>query len=669
MINELPARDNESWITSIFFRENGGIVAGAGKNLVNEINFYDTTLGGNRALNAPPQSCRYADPKIPSISPMSQGMGRSYKRLIDNNAQIVSFQMGIPKYNAMTTVLASYYDRDLDTLARDGSFINELAYTAGNTLGILFSLPFQAFFGLGRLYHRAMAVLTGNPYSKLYYMQPAMSLFWNSASLVYNKMLVDVGFFDPARTDDLELDSATNRYKMKSTVDNFTDLSNLLPDVIKPQKTSSGNTYYHVDLKSIAGRSQRMAIAFEDSLYNIQKSIADSGLTGDAARQEFTNQVNALKNAANLVPQTKAVDMESSLENYKNSPAGQPAESNVFAADVVDGSVDYTTADGGTIPVPTEPSVWDKLTDLGNYFQGDLRDGSAFVSFKVDAVKTVSLSLSNTTKAAPMKEAVNSAANLARDKYVALNGGNIGDGIIADSLETAISAASNFVQGLVDGTLLNSLSGITNGAQLTAPDVYDDSQTDMQDTIDFTFKVVLPYGNKFCVATRLLPIIAIVTAMGAPRMVGKSARRGPWLCRCHCTGVSEIKLGIVKSVQMELCDSNIRRTIDNLPHSCTFTITVERLEKDFAVAIHDSIVGELFSFSAFDEDSPMTDFISMVTGLSLAEQYYTGPRISRAWRKTLADWDSFASPAYWSQWFRDTIPGAVVSAFTKVGDI
>lgn len=662
-VTENAVVKDTSWVKQAFFKRKLGGAGANSRDLIDGFNFYDTTLGGNRAMNPLPQACRWADPKISTIAPSCKSMGHGYKTAIDDNAQRISLQFGLPEYNAMSTFLANFYDRKAADLARFGTASPGIMYRAGEAAGILFTLPIQTFFGINYLWNRLSAAISGNPYSKFYYMRPTMALYWNAVALLFNKVMVDMGIMDPVDPDEIK------DGKIPASV-SLNNLKRLLPDII------SGNSGdgYHIDVKSLASRSQRLANEFNKKIMELEVQIGEAELTGEAARQAFIDGVNEIQRVKGLQPME--LDRKTNkeyMDAYINSPFSDGT--NVSSKVVTTGEGEDKREVTHNQPKANETddtgrkrSVFERFKDIQSYVMADLQEGSAFVTFAVDKTGPISHSFSNTTKAAPLKEASNAAAQTARDLTVNLFGGNITDTIIGNTIESVLSGIKNLVAGGLSSVGLSGLDAIASGAMMEMSDVYDDSSASLNQT---TYSITLgtPYGNKYSILTRVYLPLCMLMAGVLPRRTGKNSYTAPFLCRLHSQGFEDIRLGMIKDLGLEIGTSNIGRSIDHLPTQIKVSLTVETMDKTMTMPLSDSVLDDIMNFSAFDEDTTLTDFLSSLAGIDLQAQYFAVPRLKRAWRKTVADWNQFTSPAYFSQWFAGVLPGRVISGFLKAGDI
>ncbi|CAH0447986.1 hypothetical protein SM033_00162 [Vibrio phage vB_VpaM_sm033] len=679
-VTESTKTTDSRWVKQAFFRRPSAdqvkrkfYIGGAGSNstdMSQTLNFYDTTLGGNRSINPKPQFCRFSDPKINTVSKTCKSMGMGYKEAVDDNAQRISLQFGIPKHNSMTAFLANYYDADMGALVKYGT-ASPVLYKLGRTIGALFTLPLQTFYGINYLYNRIASTMSGNPYSKYYYLNPAMPLYWNSVSMIFNKIMVDMGLTDSYTGYDTNGKENVGDVELSGNLldSGFMErISQLIPDVLR----SGFSDGYHLDVKSIASRSQRMANEFNEYVTSLEEREANS------SREEgIFNIQSALQEVArnqSLVEPAPRFGGRKYIDDfYSNSTMGKGEEA--VQNDLLREEGDTGQPVASSVPNQENPtgeedrSIFSKFEDFAKYARADLQEGSAFVTFEVDKTGPISHSFTNSTKEAPMKETVNGAADAAKNLNYTFFGGNIGDNIALDAIESAVSGVKNLLTGVVDQVGITGLTtGLAAGAKMSMTDVYDDSSAELNGT-QYSLTLATPYGNRYSILTRVyLPLCCLLAGV-LPRQTGKNSYDSPFLVRLHSQGFEEIKLGIISNLNLEIGSSNIGRSVDGLPTAIKVTFTVENLDKDISMPLSDSVAKEALTFSAFDEDTTFSDFLTSLSGLDLTNQYFMGKRLKRAWRKSLATWNTIYSPAYFSQWFAGTMPGKTLSSIMKYGDL
>jgi len=242
--------------------------------------FTDTTIGGNFAINPPPQSTRFADIKMggtnttlafrrgsgefavvkdgdrgidgrqPSRPSPSRGMGRYYSEAIDDNGQHVVMRFGVPEYNSLTGFLGNFYDPDAARAARTGR-ANSLFYSGGKALGLVLALPFIPFIQGGKI----VRFLAQIPPSKFYYMKPTMPLYWAAVNKMLNAVAINMGLLPHQLAPELEQAYQNNQKIDPSTAQRY---HRMMPDIITPDG--------RIDVLAVSTKAQRMANRYNESL-------------------------------------------------------------------------------------------------------------------------------------------------------------------------------------------------------------------------------------------------------------------------------------------------------------------------------------------------------------------------------------------------------------------
>lgn len=271
--------------------------------------FTDTTLGGNFAINAPPQFTRYADIRVGGsqeyshgatngsttkggvkwafstgrfmaegdnprrkFTTPSAGMGRYYSEAIDDWGQDLVMRFGVPEYNSLTQFFGNFYSTDAAMISQTGRTRGVFA-TLGRAAGFLLSLPLQPIILGGQL----VRFLANWPSSKYYYMKPTMYPYWQAVNTLVNGIAVNMGVIPMALTEaqrsSMNLDSnfLANQQEM------LKEYAQVLPDIFLNTSDANGPTPGGLDVYKIANRAQRIANTFNAEV--IQK--LDSGSLSD----------------------------------------------------------------------------------------------------------------------------------------------------------------------------------------------------------------------------------------------------------------------------------------------------------------------------------------------------------------------------------------------------
>lgn len=668
-VDKLEVKERD-FIAQAFFRRRLG---SAGNQLGprsgrRTLHHYDTTLGGNKGINPLPQFTRFSDVKDPPIFKESKGMGRYYKEAIDDRQQRLSLSFGVPEYNPISRFIGNFYDPDLAALVHGGEV--SLSYKAGYAIGTFFTLPFQIFFGLNTLINRIGSVITGNPYSKFYYLKPTMPTYWNAVTLMFNKIATDMGGLTGTQLDDINFNGQEVDFKT-ATEARVGLMSKMMPDVIRPYGDDEDGKHI-IDVKSIAGRSQRLAAKFEDRLQTIAESSAGAANPIEA----FEMNVRALQYGQPLADtsEPKWPNMTRYVEAYSKSTLSRNAQTRATPAVGVDGEGNPVVENSEEVSeAPSETSrailaQQPKDDSFGDYLLSELREGSLFTTFNVDYVGATSVSFSNSKKAAPLKESANAISSTARDTMISFAGGNLTDNVIGNAVESVVTSVADLMQGGLDSVGIGGIGALAGRALMDMPDIYDDSTAELP---AHTYKIRLgtPYGNRFSILTRIYLPLCMLLAGALPRRTGKNSYFSPFICSGHSQGFQDTKLGMISDLSIEVGSSNLGRSVDGFPTAIDVTLTLMSMDSIISVPVSDSLAKEVFSFSPFDEDNTLNDLLTTLAGVSLQDQYYFSNRISRAWQQQEANWASFTSPSFFAQWGAATGVGQMVSAFMKAGDI
>lgn len=621
-----------------------------------ELKYTDTTLGGNFVINPKPQFTRWADPKLPGLASSSMGMGEYYSEAIDDNKQMVHMQFGVPEYNSLTNFFTRFYDHEMGDMVNTGD-AHAFSFQAGRAAGFLLTLPLQALFGISNVVNKIAKMAFGNPSSKFYYMKPTMPLYWSTVSTLVNKIAVNMGItegpeptnvgYEKTSTEDIKKDEKMN-YSDGLNSSEIEIINNLLPNFMR------GNG--GIDIYAVANRAQRLA----NQHHRKMKEIGDAGGDFDSYSERVTAYLNSRINPPRYDEDyTLPTYMD---EFYKRGPVGskQPDEqvSPVSENTAIDAQAAAAAYGAKRIEVV-------KAWEDPDYLTAELQDGSAFVTFGVDYAGSASESFSNSTKKSDIASSINSASSTARSMDFNFASGNITDNFIGNAVEGVFGAISSFVKGGLASINLGGLAAAAGSAYADIPDFWDDSSADLPRS-NYTIKLATPYGNKLSILMNIYVPLCMLLAGSLPRSTGKNSYSSPFLCSTFHQGRNIIRLGIIDSLSIERGTGGIGWSADGLPTAVDVSFSVINLNKIMHIPVTD-IAGplDLLSFSMLDEDTVATDYMAMLGGLRLYDQYYFTAKLRLAWRKQMADINTWMSPSRWSNMFVGSAPGRLMSTIYK----
>ena len=637
-----------------------------------ELKFTDTTPGGNYAMNARPQFTRFADPRMPGLTQASKGMGEYYSEAIDDNAQRIHLQFGVPSYNSLTSFFSRFYDRQMGHLANTGD-ASELIFAAGQAVGYILTAPLIPIIGLFNALHKAVKFIQGNPYSRFYYMKPTMPLYWDAVTTLVNRIGVNMGLVVGPGVENLEkADPATKNlekdrgviYSDGMSPDEFATMRRMLPDVFN----SNGG----IDVYAISTRAQRIANHHHRRLAEIAKQNEHRSFE-DYRRDLIRYMDNGIDTPPKVFYKGKEFggDLPKYLTNfYKEGDIGKGVGAKDIVASVEQeaGAVaDKAAAGAYTQQTFQTVKEWEG-DDFNDYFKAELADGSAFVSFNVDHTGSVSESFSNSTKTSEVAESMNSTSSAGRSAFFNMAGGNVGDNPLLQGIEAVVGGIKTFVAGGLDVVGLSGLSALGGAAYVDIPDFWDSASAELPKS-SYTIKLASPYGNKLSIMTNIYIPLCMLLAGALPRTTGKNSYTSPFLCRLFDKGRNNIKLGIIDSIQITRGTGGIGWTADGLPTAVDVTFSVLNLSNIMHVPIDELTgPGDLLSFSFLEEDTPLTDYMATLGGLGLHEQFYMAPRLKLAWKNHIANFESWSSETRMAAHMRGTLPGSLMSALYKSTD-
>lgn len=693
------------------------------------LKFTDTTMGGNFAINPPPQFTRYADLDAsgnssiawaPSIGGFlrakdtkdmgimeaaytnSRGMGRYYSEAIDDNNLLVTMRFGHPQYNSMTAFFGNFYDPATSQLARTGR-ASGVFYQIGRVAGAALALPWQPFILGGRIIKKLSSI----PATKFYYLKPDMPAYWQAVATIVNGIGVNMGIVPRGLTKG-------QREVMENPQATFTgemleQYHRLLPDIIGRDGT--------IDVYAISTRAQR--IANRHNLLVREKLDAVQGANQVDIENSLRNQMKGLRRELmtnNITAEdTREVSLEEYLAAYLNLPENQPKSVSGKSGEQVDGDVSETIGDrtqydivGDSAPGGSgkqdggsNQGFWSRVADWGKSFsqftEGERRDGSNFITFRVDYNGTQSESVSNSSKPHDLASQANATSNQARTTRINFAEGNIGDGMIAGAVETAMGAAKDVLSGVLAGVQMSGLMALAGNAYVDIPNIHDQTTTTLP-RMDYTIQLRSPYGNKMSLLRNLYIPLAMLMAGALPLSSGPRAFTSPFLVEAYCQGRAAIRLGLIESLSItrgvgnlgwtqegEALGIDVSFSIIDLSSIMHMPIVANLSLTDKAIMGAGQLVGELVggeegarqgenaaSFIApasYDDDSSFTDYLAVLGALNWKDMVYGVRNWELNRLRVQRDWRDVTSPARLAQSFiLGTTPGLIINALSRDTD-
>lgn len=587
--------------------------------------FTDTTLGGNFAINPPPQFTRYADVKVRGRSSASNGMGRYYSEAIDDGAVLVHMRFGVPEHNSLHRFYGSAYNHAAATMARTGRSPTWF-YQVGKAVGFVTALPFKPFIWIGDIYRWAMR----KPASRYYYLKPAMPLYWNAVNTIANGIAVNMGIVPRVLGGDAQ--------EFKAEMENYTEdqiknYHRMLPDIFRPDGG--------IDIYAVATRAQRLA---DRNRRNVEAQMESVGSMDDLRRKlrEYSKE-----EGRDALPASRGI--ASYLESYQSSIMGSVAED---APNELAESTDN----------------WSMAEKMRDFFVAEQRDGAAWVTFRVDNPGSTSASFSNNVRESDISSTLNGMSSSAKSTRFSIGDGKVlDDGLVGSILGYIGKSANDMVNGTLEQWGLSGLSALAGNAMLDIPKHWDGSTANLPRS-DFTMELRSPYGNKMSRYMRLMVPLSMILGGVLPLSAGKQSYTSPFLCEIYVQGRQQVRLGMIDSLTVTLGAGNMGYT----QHGEPLGIDIQFSVVDMSSVLHMPITAG-FSITdplkgMIDDDNAYTDFLAVLGSMSLADQVYVGRRLKLAMTRKMTEFKSWASPSHFVNFVNGTWPAQVLAMLARESD-
>lgn len=654
--------------------------------------FQDTRPGGSLCINPPPQFTRYADlkPRAPngawSANQLNRagntGLGRYYGEALAQNSQIINIRCGLPSFNSLTTFFTGFYNTSAGTLARTGrapSAFYELGRAAGFVVSIL-SWKLLAVTLLGN----AARFFLQKPSSKFYYSKPSMPLYWNAVQTIVNQIAVNMGVV-PRIGGTSTAQQLTAGYQFDAAAQ--TQLHQLLPDVI--------NAGGSIDVYAMANRCQRLARlhrnnmdqAFNADNLNLTSAVqrAYTQTLKDTGGSGWSNYLQKWLGSSQAIPQAAGSGGDSSTtESLNNDANGTTAPNQAYD----DGFFQFLGA--------------------------EMDDGSAFVSFRVNATGPVGESFSSQAQESEIAQKINSISSQARSAEFDLANGNLGGGAIGSMITGAFGAVGNLIKGGLDSLHLSGLAALGGAAFVDIPRSWQSSAASLP-RMNYTINLVSPYGNRVSQLLNLYVPLAMLLAMALPISTGKQSYTSPFLCEIFDRGRCQSRLSMVESLSITRGTGNTgfnrqghamgievnisfmdMSTVLAMPISQGFSSNAMAAGSELGAvaggvvgagggpitavggaALGGAIGGALGAGadalnnaaqtigSIFDDDNTFTDYMAVLSGMGLTDQIYSMNKFKLNLTRAMTTWKTWYSTSHFASFAGDTLPGSLVSAIFR----
>lgn len=678
--------------------------------------FNDTGMGGSIVINPLPQPSPWTDPITNPvfIKYNKDGMGQYFSETFDDNYRIVTFRFGTMAFTSFLGFLFNMYHPGAAALVNKGR-VHEIIFQIGRIIGFGASLvawPLHAMALLGQ----AVMYMTRKPTSRYAYLKPGMTQYWGAAQTLLNHFMVNLGLTGNAKEwKDYSASEAGIESFYTPDTEERKAAAKAFPDLYgenSVQRFINDTPGSYLDIIAVANRGQRLAIerrktvekfigeggnllGMLEAMYRGQKSHAGASLAKLYSLWKNASIYNPDSAAGGVVGSSIGVGLglgeqaqqqaPTTDENGNPVPAPPPAPEQAPPTEganapsaVTNDSADapgVNELDGNTSP------------GLADYFLAEMEEGSAFVSFRVDDTGPVSETFSNSYRASELAEKINSTAASARSTYFNLAGGNIGDSAVANIVESVVGGLKSLAEGVVTGIGLEGLLIAGGGGMVTMPKYWESSEVSLPKA-SYSFTLTSRYANRRSALQDIYMPLACILAGAMSQAVGKHAYSAPFYCEFYDRGRMQSRFAAIDSLTITRGDGTVGFTPEGLLMSCTVSFTLAAMEehvsmplsekfsftesltsllgaailKDTAAKIAGGGLATQLARGLFDDDNQLLDWLAVLTGMSLNEQYYIGAKLRRRIRERQLDVTSaFSTPAM-ASFLSETTVGSTLSA-------
>lgn len=457
-------------------------------------------------------------------------------------------------------------------------------------------------------------------------------------------------WFAKALTD-LQTDRMTLEKLGDKLASRFNEFKGMLAFLMGRSGDLDEKGYYNTDMKN----GEKKAKLFIDSAENT--GYDGTTPTTDAYKQRDEKQVQNEEKEKDEKKQ-KTIDAENTEKSKKpedrtsadaklaaaKDKASSQSNYGTSAEYVYDGNPVTIKSDGYNNNQPFSIPFYNSMVETYNNWMSQagrvadavMRDGGLFLGLRVNAVKSVDDSFSNSTGPIQTGELLKSVSGTVRNANFMLSGGNILPG-----MGDVISAAKQAVTGLLDGAsfgLSSVVMSALEGAYVDIPDKWEESSCNIS-TVSYSMKLISPYGNPISQLQNIYIPLACLLAGVLPLATGRSSHTSPYLCSVFSQGVQNIELGIITELSISRGTSNLPFSKWKKPLAIDVNFSVANLSNIITTPINRGVL-KAFLQGGITEvggqlttESKLDDYIGTLCGRDLNSARFVFPKLQRRLKK------------------------------------
>lgn len=624
--------------------------------------FSDTTLGGNKSINPIPQSTEFCDIEEDRIfKNVSWPMGRCYSEVFDDNQVNLHIRAGHPTHTALTDFFGVFYNSQAAYLARTGR-ANSIFFTLGLIGGTVLTLPFKPFMLMGDMWN----FMAGKQRTKFYYVKPSMPVYWNALNGLVNAYAAERGLQDSTETD-----PTASKWTEKRSAEDRDYLSTYLPGIYPGVKGDDGQLYAGIDIYAVANRYQALANSQYRKAIKWRDSFTEDHFGTAAAAASFNKAVFSEIDTSN-----RQVALSSIINMWANTAGGKAVGDDTTTGNNInrqdEGSSLYDTVAEGTGAIMGTQGANPKPADdpsFGDMLAMEFRDGSQFITFRVDDPGDGSESFSSSVRESDLASSINAMSNSTRSFKFNWANGNVSDNLIAQTVEAAVGAVGQLISGTLSAVGISGLAALAGNANIDIPKYWDSSSANLPRQ-NYSFELKAPYQNELCrMQTLMVPVFALL-ALALPLSTGGSSYTSPFYLETYCQGRAQSRACIMDS--LSITRSEFTRDGRPLAFSVQFSFV------DMSSIMHmpltmnfnpvNNFLGEGLAGWLTTDDSALSDYIAVLASSSLPNQVYPWRKLKRNINKTMLNLDDWFSPTHAANWIGGWDISRMISGFWNATD-
>jgi len=617
--------------------------------------FTDTSLGGNIGINPRPQFTRYCDIKgghrimkadvAVSHTTGNHGMGRYYSEAIDDNAQTVFMEFGVPRFNNLIDFFLRAIDYVDSSIANTGRV--PLGYTIATGVGGFVMLAAFPLITLTIWAAKLVSkVLIGNSNFNYYYLEPTMHTYWGTVNTLVTNLATELGILIP----DLQPDpngAGKLGVNVKLDENDMKEIRKLLPGLI------SDNNY--IDVFAIATRAQTIAnhqlLKERDDFENgspdmikdyigylkKEQSTYELGSPGSSFIDELDQRLS-FSNYLKVITSKGSIFGDNATDNSKyeeNDPK------NMVQPKQPGGVAEFTKDKDGSFKIDNDKKK-PYLESLADAIDSSTRMGGLHAAFYVDYVGSVSESFSNSVGNISVGDNIKSVAAGARNIKFDMAGGNVIPGT-----DEIMKQAKGVIAGTLDSItygLSSVIQTMTGGGYVDLPKKWEDSDMSLPQ-ISYNMTLISPYGNPISQLQNIYIPLAMLLAGTLPLSTGKSSYTSPFICSLYSKGIQNIKLGMITSLSISRGTSNLGFNKQRRPLAIEVSFTVTDFSTLVTAPINSSIFN-IFNVS-LEDDTPLSNYIATLAARDLLTTKYVIPKLKLKASRLMMNFEQSISSSSW----------------------